>query len=169
MPGQTNLGLAAVAFISPQNHPILVRAFSSSPPDDPLKYHYLAHISLDVIDERVAAAPKAPAESYLGFLYALEEVAVYGYVTPLKLKIVLALSLSDAVVRDADVISIFKALHWAYYRAAANPFLKLDTPLDAPTSIDHALVVGSPQWASFRRRVDEVARASGALSVDFSS
>jgi hypothetical protein len=47
-----------------------------------------------------------PAESYLGFLYALEEVAVYGYVTPLKLKIVLALALSDAVVRDADVISV---------------------------------------------------------------
>ncbi|KAH9035069.1 Sedlin [Lactarius hengduanensis] len=165
MPGQTNLGLAAVAFISPQNHPILVRAFSNSP-DDPLKYHYLAHISLDVIDERAAAAaPKAPAESYLGFLYALEEVAVYGYVTPLKLKIVLALALSDAVVRDADVISIFKALHWAYYRAAANPFLKLNTPLDATTSADHALVVGSPQWASFRRRVDEVARASGALHV----
>jgi len=51
MPSQTNLGLAAVAFISPQNHPILIRAFSGSP-DDLLKYHYLAHISLDVIEER---------------------------------------------------------------------------------------------------------------------
>ena len=51
MPVQMNLGLAAVAFISPQNHPILVRAFSGSP-DDLLKHHYLAHISLDVIDER---------------------------------------------------------------------------------------------------------------------
>jgi hypothetical protein len=55
----------------------------------------------------VAAAPKAPAESsYLGFLYALEEVAVYGYVTPLKLKIVVALALTDAVVRDVDIISV---------------------------------------------------------------
>lgn len=55
----------------------------------------------------VAAPPKAPAESsYLGFLYALEEVAVYGYVTPLKLKIVVALALTDAVVRDADIISV---------------------------------------------------------------
>ena len=51
MPGQLNLGLAAVAFISPQNHPILVRALSGSP-DDHLKYHYIAHTSLDVIDER---------------------------------------------------------------------------------------------------------------------
>ena len=54
----------------------------------------------------VTATPKVPTESYLGFLYALEEVAVYGYVTPLKLKIVLALALSDAIVRDADIISV---------------------------------------------------------------
>jgi hypothetical protein len=31
---------------------------------------------------------------------------VYGYVTPLKLKIVVALALTDAVVRDADIISV---------------------------------------------------------------
>jgi hypothetical protein len=51
MPGQLNLNLAAVAFISSQNHPILVRALSGSP-EDTLKYHYIAHTSLDVIDER---------------------------------------------------------------------------------------------------------------------
>ena len=45
------LGLAAVAFVSPQNHPILVRSFSQKH-DDLLKYHYIAHTSLDVIDER---------------------------------------------------------------------------------------------------------------------
>jgi trafficking protein particle complex subunit 2 len=50
--------------------------------------------------------PKTPTESYLGFLYALEDVAVYGYVTPLKLKIVLALALTDTVVRDANIISV---------------------------------------------------------------
>ena len=62
---------------------------------------------------------------------------------------------------------IFKALHWAYYRAAANPFLKLHSPLDIPN--EHVLEAGSPQWMSFRRRVDEVARAAGALPVDSSS
>ena len=46
------------------------------------------------------------AESYLGFLYAMEDVAVYGYITPLKVKIVLALTLSDAVVKDADIIAV---------------------------------------------------------------
>ena len=63
MPPQ--LGLAAVAFISPQNHPILVRPLSSPPgaaprPDDILKSHYLAHTSLDVIDERSASCPSLP-------------------------------------------------------------------------------------------------------------
>ncbi|KAI0066461.1 Sedlin [Artomyces pyxidatus] len=164
MPPQ--LGLAAVAFVSAQNHPILVRALLT-PTDDLLKFHYLAHTSLDVIDERIAAAPKNP-ESYLGFLYAMEEVAVYGYITPLKVKIILALTLTDAVVRDADVIAMFKAFHLAYYRSVANPFLKLHTPLDTPSEHSTLLLAGSAQWKGFRRRVDEVARAVGALPVSTS-
>ena len=37
-------------------------------------------------------------ECYLGLLYALEDVAVYGYITPLKVKIILTFDLTDAVV-----------------------------------------------------------------------
>jgi hypothetical protein len=59
MPGQPHLGLTAIAFISPQNHPILVRALSGSP-EDLLKYHYVAHTSLDVIDERSKQHPTPP-------------------------------------------------------------------------------------------------------------
>ena len=36
----------------------------------------------------------------------MEDVAVYGYITPLKMKVVLALALSDSVVRDADVTMV---------------------------------------------------------------
>lgn len=110
------LRLNAVAFISPQNHPILIRTFAK----DELKYHYIAHTSLDVIEERgdscvvfgvdsrctngfVANSGNKSTECYLGLLYAMEDVAVYGYMTPLKVKIVLALALSDNVVRDAEV------------------------------------------------------------------
>lgn len=42
--------LNAIAYISAQNHPILVRTFTGQP--DELKYHYVAHTSLDVIEER---------------------------------------------------------------------------------------------------------------------
>jgi trafficking protein particle complex subunit 2 len=47
------LRLQAVAFVSPQNHPILVRTFAVNPAEE-LKYHYLAHTSLDVFEERSA-------------------------------------------------------------------------------------------------------------------
>lgn len=43
------------------------------------------------------------SDSYLGLLYSMEDVAVYGYITPLKVKIVLALALSDSVVRDVEI------------------------------------------------------------------
>lgn len=45
-------------------------------------------------------------ECYLGLLYAMEDVAVYGYITPLKVKIVLALALSDGVVRDVEIATV---------------------------------------------------------------
>lgn len=115
-------------------------------------------------------------ECYLGLLYAMEDVAVYGYITPLKVKIVLALALSDSVVRDVEITmvrqfsvtyididpltptQIFKSLHMAYYSAISNPFLRLDSHPD--TTNDHSpyLLVGSPKWKNFRRRVDEISR-----------
>jgi hypothetical protein len=44
-----NLKLNAVAFMSPQNHPILIKSFNKQ---HAIKYHYIAHTSLDVIEER---------------------------------------------------------------------------------------------------------------------
>jgi trafficking protein particle complex subunit 2 len=41
----------------------------------------------------------------------MEDVAVYGYVTPLKVKIVLALALTDTVVKDAEVTTVSSPLH----------------------------------------------------------
>lgn len=45
----------------------------------------------------------------------MEDVAVYGYITPLKVKIVIALPLSDMVVRDVDIIpvSVHRLFHCA--------------------------------------------------------
>ncbi|KAJ6599094.1 Sedlin, N-terminal conserved region-domain-containing protein [Mycena vulgaris] len=154
--------LNAVAFISPQNHPILIRTFAKQD-DHAIKYHYIAHTSLDVIEERVAAGGKS-TECYLGLLYAMEDVAVYGYITPLKVKIVIALALSDSVVRDVEVNMIFKALHMAYYSAISNPFLKLDAPSEATNDHSPYLLVGRSNWKNFRRRIDEISRVVGSPS-----
>ena len=52
----------------------------------------------------IAVGPNSKStECYLGLLYAMEDVAVYGYITPLKVKIIMTLALTDSVVRDADV------------------------------------------------------------------
>jgi len=158
MPPQ--LRLNAVAFISPQNHPILIRTFTKQ---DELKYHYIAHTSLDVIEERVNSGGKS-TECYLGLLYAMEDVAVYGYITPLKVKIVLALALSDSVVRDAEIIVIFKAFHMAFYSAISNPFLKLDASSENTGDHSPFLLVGGTKWKGFRQRVDEISRVVGTTS-----
>ncbi|PCH41525.1 Sedlin [Wolfiporia cocos MD-104 SS10] len=160
MPPQ--LRLNAVAFVSPQNHPILIRTFGQARQDE-LRYHYIAHTSLDVIEERIAAAQAAKStECYLNLLYTMEDVAVYGYVTPLRVKIIAALALTDAVVRDVDVVTVFQALHTAYRLAVANPFHKLNTPLEGVN--DHAamLAAGGARMPAFRRRVDDIGRALGA-------
>ena len=36
----------------------------------------------------------------------MEDVAVYGYITPLKVKIVLALALTDSVVKNLEVTMV---------------------------------------------------------------
>lgn len=36
----------------------------------------------------------------------MEDVVVYGYLTPLRVKIILALALTDAVVRDKDITEV---------------------------------------------------------------
>ncbi|KAJ3722989.1 Sedlin [Lentinula raphanica] len=152
-----NLRLNAVAFISPQNHPILIRTFTKQD-EGAIKYHYIAHTSLDVIEER---ASSKSSECYLGLLYSTEDVAVYGYMTPLKVKIVLAAALTDAVARDVDLNMIFKALHMAYYSAISNPFLVPPDTSGAVHDSARPVLAGSPKWKQFRRRVDEIARIVG--------
>ena len=127
MPPQ--LRLNSVAFVSPQNFPILIRTFTQSP-QDYLKYHYIAHTSLDVIEERStffyidleyyllmtvpvsAASASKSTECYLGLLF-VEDAAVYGFMTPLKVKIIISLELSDTVVKDADVITVRACVYHA--------------------------------------------------------
>ena len=49
-------------------------------------------------------------ECYLGLLYTMDDVSVYGYITPLKVKIVLVLELADSIVRDKELITVCNVL-----------------------------------------------------------
>ncbi|CAE6458008.1 unnamed protein product [Rhizoctonia solani] len=167
----------AVAFVYNQA-PVLVRTYTTSK-DAELKYHYVAHTSLDVVDERVAAIKSG--DCYLGLLHTMEDLAVYGafcdrgstpnrsdsssatlgYITPTRVKIILALALADYVVRDADVVNIFRTLHTTYAAALSNPFYRLSGQSDfkAPTIETQA------GKNSLGKRIDEIVRVIGTIPV----
>ena len=89
-----------------------------------LKTNYIAHSALDVVEERSAfqtlvqflqmltcAFPALTAaakqqEQYLGLLFTIEDVAVYGFQTSTRLKIIVMLLLSDQIVKDIDMITV---------------------------------------------------------------
>ena len=118
----------------------------------------------------------------------MDDVAVYGYITASKVKIILVLSLSDTVVKDAEVVNVsalnffsnvhdhriyspppsrllqlMKAFHTAYRSSVANPFLRLHAPADAVSDHANSLQVGGEKWKNFRRLVDDIAASTGAI------
>ncbi|CAE6396049.1 unnamed protein product [Rhizoctonia solani] len=156
----SRMRINAVAFVYNQA-PVLVRTYTASK-DAELKYHYVAHTSLDVVDERVAAIKSG--DCYLGLLHTMEDLAVYatlGYITPTRVKIILALALADYVVRDADVVNIFRTLHTTYAAALSNPFYRLcaQSDLKVPTIETQA------GKNSLGKRIDEIVRVIGTIPV----
>ncbi|KAJ1022067.1 hypothetical protein NDA18_005301 [Ustilago nuda] len=119
--------IQALAIISPRSGPIYVRQFGKSPSDPTaadLRYHYFAHSALDVMDERTSSQTRT-TEQYLGLLYTLEDLAVYGFQTCTRLRFLLMLQLSDHAVRDIDMLTLFRAVHTVYLRWSADPFHSL--------------------------------------------
>jgi hypothetical protein len=59
----------------------------------------------------------------------MDDIAAYGYITPLKMKIVLALPLTDSVVRDAEVIMV-RPMNLFVFHRPPHPFFGTDVSLD---------------------------------------
>ncbi|KAJ9480243.1 Trafficking protein particle complex [Pseudozyma hubeiensis] len=129
--------IQALAIVSPKSGPIYVRQFGKTPAESTaadLRYHYFAHASLDVMDERSGASSssRTSPEQYLGLLYTLEDLAVYGFQTCTRLRFLIMLSLTDHVVRDLDILTLFKAIYTSYLKYSANPFHALPPTSFAP-------------------------------------
>lgn len=56
-----------------KNYPIWIKAFDTEA-DDELKFHYIAHTSLDIIEEKLLSRKNTASSSdmYLGFLFPIE-------------------------------------------------------------------------------------------------
>lgn len=132
--------IRAIAIVSPKSGPIYVRQFSkteSTAAD--LRYHYFAHAALDVMDERSGASSsssRTASEQYLGLLYTLEDLAVYGFQTCTRLRFLLMLSLTDHAVRDIDMLTLFRAVYTSYLKYSANPFHSLPPTKFAAAEVD---------------------------------
>ncbi|SGY20546.1 BQ5605_C016g08090 [Microbotryum silenes-dioicae] len=133
----TSLRILSIAILGKHGNPLLLRSYS--PPSDhtafqhrhrhqhhDLKWQYAAHTSLDFFEERESPAAKT-VDCYLGLLYTMEDYAVYGYQTNTRVKFVLILAMADAVVRDIDVKTIFRAIHNTYIAYLSNPFNPCET------------------------------------------
>ncbi|OWZ35388.1 hypothetical protein C347_01125 [Cryptococcus neoformans AD2-60a] len=147
---QVPLHLTSICILSPSNTPLYVHSFTSE--QDELRHYHLNHAAVDVLEERRActehgtgflksadatlsvvmtSTPTRPADSYLGLLYSLEDMAFYGFQTTTKLRIVLSVSMVDAMIKDADIVAIFRAVHNLVLIACNNPFLSLPSSFRA--------------------------------------
>ncbi|BGP55650.1 hypothetical protein JCM8202_002115 [Rhodotorula sphaerocarpa] len=132
----SGLAILSIAVLGKQGNPLFLESYASRRGGlADLKWHYAAHTALDFFEERELPAYKT-TDCYLGMLYAMEDYAVYGYQTNTRVKFVLAIALADAVIRDVDVRTIFRAIHNAYIGQLSNPFAALEVErsggLDAP-------------------------------------
>uniref|UniRef100_A0A8C6WA94 Trafficking protein particle complex subunit 2-like protein n=1 Tax=Nannospalax galili TaxID=1026970 RepID=A0A8C6WA94_NANGA len=103
-----------IVVIAKENYPLYIR---STPTEYTLKFYYMVHTSLDVVDE-ISAMGKAlvyQRELYLGLFYPTEDYKVYGYMTSSKVKFVM-------VVDSSNTALIFQKLHNSYTDVMCNPF-----------------------------------------------
>ncbi|KAM0753386.1 trafficking protein particle complex 2, partial [Meredithblackwellia eburnea MCA 4105] len=144
-----SLRILAIAVLGRHGNPLFLKSYATRRgPEADLKWHYAAHTSLDFFEERELAAAKT-TEAYLGLLYAMEDYAVYGYQTNTRIKFVLVLALADAVVRDLDVKTIFRAIHNSYIGYISNPFSSTET--DNPATL--AAPIRSRKFSSAMDRI----------------
>ncbi|OQR83887.1 trafficking protein particle complex subunit 2-like protein [Achlya hypogyna] len=106
--------ICCVAIVGANNNPLFVRSFDE---DDDLSFHYIVHISLDIIEEKVKMSKD---DMYLGFLGPVEDFRVYGYVTNTLVKLVVVVQ--DAPIKESEMRVLFTELHKLYVNAMSNPF-----------------------------------------------
>ena len=82
-------------------------------------------------------------DCYLGLLYPIEELRVYGYLSNCRVKLMAVLD--DEEVKDAEMKALMRRLHALYVDTVSNPFYSPETELS--------------QIPSFGRQVERIVEA----------
>ncbi|KAJ2075316.1 hypothetical protein GGH13_000697 [Coemansia sp. S155-1] len=102
--------IRCIVILNRQDIPVYMRSFDDTPSEDTtVKYQYLAHTSVDVIEERMANTKST--DLYLGLLQTVGELAIYGYVLNTGARIILVISVPESIVRSAAIREIFQQIH----------------------------------------------------------
>ena len=145
--------IVAVAVLGKDNNPLYIHAFG--PKDAPLsheqqmRFHLIVHTAIDYVEERVnvqrqsAASSGAKLDMYLGMLYPIEQLRVYGLLTNCRVKLIAVVD--DEEPKETELRALFRRLHALYVDAVSNPFHTYGSELD-----------GS---ASFQRQVERIVEA----------
>merc|ERR1712196_444362 len=126
--------IVGIGVVGSSNNPLYVKSWVPKVTDaDPLKFHRIIHLALDVIEEKVKKN-KAPVDArlgelYIGFLYPTEELKTYGYQTQTGVKYILVLS--DTSANDGNIHQFFKHFHKVWIHAVSNPFYDLEGPMES--------------------------------------
>ena len=121
----------SIAVVGRDNEPLYIHTIHE---ETDLKFHYIVHTCLDVIEEKTTSSSKAsqdPRELYLGLLYPTEDYKVYGYVTNTKIKFVIIVESMNATLRDNDMRMMFRKIHNAYVSMVSNPFYNPGDPINS--------------------------------------
>ncbi|KAI8834594.1 hematopoietic stem/progenitor cells 176 [Chytriomyces cf. hyalinus JEL632] len=119
----SSFAVLCIAVIGKNNNPLLVKSFSTRHQE--LKFHYCCHTACDIVEERVAPGSKN-LDLYLGLLYCIEDLAVYGFMTNTKIKFIVVISMSDAAIKDIEMKNLFRRLHNQYIVLVNNPFYDVE-------------------------------------------
>ena len=112
--------VAAVAVIGKQNNPLFLQHFAAT--DDELKFHYIVHTSLDIVEERASKGASA-GDMFLGLLCPIEDYRVYGFITNTQVKLIVVFE--EVSVREAEVKLFMERFHMLYVDTMSNPFVEI--------------------------------------------
>lgn len=138
--------IVAVALLGRENGPLYLRAFGDHANDD-LRFHFIAHAALDQIDDKLAArraaasaastAAPSSLDSYIGMLYPIESMRVYGYLTNSRIKLLAVID--DEEVKEAQMRAFFRRLHQVYVETVSNPFFDAGSALGGCAKFERQL------------------------------
>ena len=154
--GQPAMTILAVAVLGKENNPLYIHAFgpkeSPLPHEEQMRYHLIVHTALDYIEERMAAQRQAAAggganmDMYLGMLYPIEQLRVYGQLTSCRIKLIAVID--DEEPKETELRALFRRLHALYVDTVSNPFHTYDSELYGSTSFQRQVerIVEAGLW-----------------------